>query len=103
MKKKVRITAEVLDEHAGYSLRQVCEVCGLHTEIVLDMVAEGIAEPSGGSESDWRFSGVDVVRIRTAVRLQRDLELNLPGAAMVLDLLEEVRILREKIHAVRFD
>ena len=103
MKNKTGITGEILDKHTDYTLSQVCEVCGIQTEIVLDMVTEGIAEPRGGSAGDWRFTGVDIVRIRTAVRLQRDLQVNLPGAAMVLDLLEEVRVLREKVRAFRVD
>lgn len=103
MKKTVRITGEILDERADYTLRQVCEVCGVRAEIIWDMVSEGIAEPSGESAVDWHFSGVDIVRIRTAVRLQRDLQVNLPGAAMVLDLLEELRELREKVRAGPLD
>ena len=103
MVRRNRITGEVLDERVDYTLRQVCRVCDVHAEIVLDMVMEGIVQPRGRSMKDWRFNGADIVRIRTAVHLQQDLQINLPGAAMVLDLLEEVRSLREKVQAIRFD
>ena len=36
-------------------------------------------------------------RLRTALRLQRDLAIDLPGLAMSLDLLDEVRQLRQEV------
>ena len=103
MKRQERLSGEILDERVDYTLRQVCEVCDVHAEVVLEMVSEGIAEPRGRSVREWRFNGLDIVRIRTAMRLQEDLQVNLPGAAMVLDLLEEVRRLREKVRVIRLD
>jgi chaperone modulatory protein CbpM len=37
---------------------------------------------------------VAVTRLRTAHRLQRDLHINLAGAALALDLLEEIKTLK---------
>ena len=38
-------------------------------------------------------------RARTALRLQRDLEINLPGVALALELLEELDRLRRELAA----
>ena len=84
----------ILDEHLTLSLHEVCEVCGVEEAVVIEMVAEGIAEPVDRSETRWMFSGVAVARLRTAWRLQRDLHLNLAGAALAIDLLEEIASLR---------
>jgi chaperone modulatory protein CbpM len=42
----------------------------------------------------WRFSGESMVRARSALRLQRDLGINMAGIALVLDLMEEFESLR---------
>jgi chaperone modulatory protein CbpM len=46
--------------------------------------------------SEWRFSGAALRRARIALRLERDLGVNLPGVALALDLLEELQRLRRE-------
>ena len=86
----------VLDESLTLSLYEVCEFCGVDESIVIEMVREGIAEPIDESETHWRFSGVAAARIRTAHRLRRDLDVNLAGAALALELLDEIAVLEAR-------
>ena len=44
--------------------------------------------------SEWRFAGASLRRTRVATRLARDFELNPPGVALALDLLDEIEALR---------
>lgn len=90
------LTGELLDERLRYSLREVCDACGVHAELVMEMVTEGVAEPVGPDPARWRFSGVSMRRVHTALRLQRDLGVNLPGAALAVELLEELEELRRR-------
>lgn len=90
------LTGVVLDEELTLTLREVCEVCGLDESVVVEMVREGVADPLEERSGHWVFSGVAVARLRTARRLQRDLDVNLPGAALALDLLEEIRALKTR-------
>jgi chaperone modulatory protein CbpM len=53
-------------------------------------VEEGVIEPAGRDETGWLFYGAALVRAQAALRLVRDLEVNWPGAALALDLLEEL-------------
>jgi chaperone modulatory protein CbpM len=41
------------------------------------------------------------MRSRKALRLQRDLEINIPGLAVTLDLLDEVDSLRAQVHSLK--
>jgi chaperone modulatory protein CbpM len=84
----------VLDERLTLTLNEVCEVCGVEESVVVEMVREGVAEPLDPGANHWVFTGVAVTRLRTAHRLQRDLHINLAGAALALDLLEEIRTLK---------
>ena len=94
MTEREALRGTVLDETLTLTLREVCEVCGVEEVRVVEMVREGIAEPLDPEAGSWTFSGVAVTRIRTAWRLQQDLHVNLAGAALALDLLEEIERLR---------
>ena len=87
---------EIIDSDARYTLREVCELCGADERIVVAMIREGIVEPRGEGK-ELRVDGSALRRIRVAVRLQRDLGINLPGAALALDLLEELESLRRRL------
>jgi len=84
----------LLDDNVRVSLRDLTSICGSNAEVVIEMVGEGIAEPEGSNPHQWRFAGTSIQRIQTALRLQRDLKVNLAGAALALDLLEELAELR---------
>jgi chaperone modulatory protein CbpM len=51
--------------------------------------------------SEWHFTGAALRRARLALRLERDLELNLAGVALALDLMEELQTLRRELNARR--
>jgi chaperone modulatory protein CbpM len=88
------IVGDPLDERAEFSLDELCRMCGVHEELVIQIVEEGVVEPFGAGRGQWRFSGVAVTRIQRVIRLQRDFEVNLPGAALALELLEEIARLK---------
>jgi chaperone modulatory protein CbpM len=88
------ISAMLLDESVELSLEELCAACRLSEDLVMDIVAEGIVEPLGATRAQWRFSGVAVTRIQRVIRLQQDFDVNLPGAALALELLEEIERLR---------
>jgi chaperone modulatory protein CbpM len=88
------ISASLLDDSVQFTLSELCAVCSVTEQLVVEIVAEGIVEPAGAEPRQWRFSGIAVARIQRVVRLQQEFEVNLPGAALALDLLEEIERLR---------
>ncbi len=47
--------------------------------------------------AQWQFDVAALSRLHKAMRLQRDLKINLPGLAMSLDLLDEVQEMRREV------
>lgn len=90
----ITLTGVVLDENMDLSLRELCHLCSVNAERIMDMVEEGVVDPRGISPREWHFSGTAVRRVQIALRLQHDLRINLAGVALVLDLLEELEELR---------
>jgi chaperone modulatory protein CbpM len=90
----------VLDERVTVTLTELTQLCHSDVRVLRLLVAEGVLHPSGARQEEWRFSGIEIRRARRALRLRRDLELNLAGAALALDLLDEIESLRARIRAL---
>ncbi len=99
-KTKSLLIGELITEEFTYSLKEVCEICHVHAEVIIEMVEHGVLEPQGKSMTKWRFSNAQMQRSRRALRLQKDLQLNLPGVALSLDLLERIDQLLSRIHSL---
>jgi chaperone modulatory protein CbpM len=93
------LTGKLLEEESEVTLAQLCEACAVHAEAIEAMMEEGIIAPVGGGMSRWRFTRSSVVRVRTVLRMQRDLNVNLAGAALALELLERIERLQARLSA----
>ncbi|MGB3211069.1 MAG: chaperone modulator CbpM [Desulforhopalus sp.] len=84
----------ILDDSTTLGITEICRLCRVDDEVVFEMVNEGVLIPEGTTPETWRFDAVAIKRIQITLRLQHDLRVNLPGAALALDLLEELDELR---------
>ena len=91
------LSGDILEESVELTLGELCRTCRLPAEQVIELVEEGVVEPLGREPSHWRFRGVSVRRVRCALRLERDLGVNAAGAALALDLLEELQAMRVRL------
>jgi len=87
---KTILTGQVLDDTIELTLIEITEACSLSTEQIVELVKEGVLDPIGEEPMDWRFHGTSLTKARVAMRLQKDLGLNLAGVALALDLLDEI-------------
>lgn len=95
------VTGVLLDEQVYYSLKDVCHVCGCQTEWVVALVEYGVLRPSGDARQLWQFPGSSLHTAMKARRLQEDLDLNLSGVALVLELLDEIDSLRSRLDRLK--
>lgn len=91
------LSGAIFDEKTEVTIVELCRICTVSPESLEEMIAEGILEPSGGRQDERRFSYACVRRTRTAIHLQKDLGLNLAGAALALDLLDRIDDLRSQL------
>lgn len=95
---KEYLTGLVMDEEHQITLYELCEVCHAESGWVVSLVEYGVLNPQGEKPESWQFSGLDIDRSKKAWRLQHDLQINLEGLAIVLDLLDELDDLRDQLH-----
>lgn len=87
----------ILEEQTRLTLADICRACATPAESIIALVEEGVLAPAGEEPQRWRFTGVHMRRARVALRLQSDLGVNLAGAALALQLLEEIDELRARL------
>lgn len=90
----------ILEEAVGLSLDELCHACSAEQAQLVALVDEGVVTPSGAEPAGWRFTGVHLRRARVAVRLERDLGVNPAGAALALQLMDELDDLRARLRAI---
>jgi len=86
-----------LDESAWIEVGDFCAWLSVERHWVVSLVEAGVLEPRGAAPEAWSFPASDLARVRAAARLVRDLDVNLAGAAVILDLLEERRSLTRRL------
>lgn len=84
----------VLDDCAVLTLVEISQACAVQVGAVVDLVEEGVLTPEGEALEHWRFTGIQLRRAGVALRLQQDLGINPAGVALVLQLLDELEVLR---------
>lgn len=79
------------DHDIALALDELSRSCRCSVELIVTLVHEGVIAPRDGSApAGWRFGGAALRRARRAVRLSLDLQVNPPGVALALDLLDEI-------------
>ena len=103
MTDRATIYCEVVEETVQLTLVQLCHACDAEPDAVAQLVAHGVLDPEGESPPDWRFGGDSLRRSRLALRLIRDLGVNVAGAALALELMARIDDLQSRLKAVQIN
>jgi DNA-binding transcriptional MerR regulator len=95
---RIRITAVVEDDTAGLSAEELAARCGLHPAALEPYVRVGAVSIDA---STGQFPARAVIRLRKAIRLRRDLGLNLVAVGVVLDLLDRQEAMALELEHLR--
>jgi chaperone modulatory protein CbpM len=85
---------DLLDENMALSFDEFCEACRVEAAWIEQLLAHG-ALAIGERQS--HIPARHIIRVRKASRLQRDFDLNMPGVALALELLDEIERLRAEL------
>jgi len=80
------------------SLEELATAGGIAPAWIIERVEAGlIAVEADGEPTRWRFTDLHLTRVRCMVSMERDMDANPELAALVADLIEEVRHLRGRL------
>jgi len=91
------LSGAIFEDSAMLTVHDLSRMCAVEERRIVELVEEGVLSAFVLNASEWHFSGAALRRARLALRLQRDLELNLAGVALALDLLDELEQLRREL------
>ena len=91
------IEGSIVENEVHMTIVELSPASRTPEELIMSWVSEGVLSPSGSTPQDWRFSGDSLRRAKTAAHLTHDLELNVPGVALALELLDEIAQLRTRL------
>ena len=83
------------------TLEGLASAADLHPDLVARFAAYGLLEPVSTRGAELRFDFTAISRLRTIRRLRSDLGINLPGIAVVLDLVERIETLQRELAELR--
>jgi chaperone modulatory protein CbpM len=101
MSQEQPLPGEIVDERAVLTVGDLCRIFSVDAHHIEELVEEGVLSVVHIEATEWRFSGAALRRARIALRLERDLGINLPGIALALELLEELEQLRRTLQVGR--
>ena len=93
-------SATIVEDDLQMSLAELARACRAQEEQIQVWVVEGVLQPFGDSPPTWRFAGASLRRAKLAITLTRELEINTPGVALALDLMDEIEDLRKRLRRV---
>ncbi len=103
MHEMTSISGVLLDD-AALTLEELARACNVEPEWVVRRVRAGILAGQPAVQiTEWRFRSGDLLRARRLLRVERDFDANEDVAALVVDLGDEVRRLRARLHALGLD
>ena len=91
------LEAHVLGEGDWIAATEICELCRLDLEAVLELAALGVVSSRERGPGEWQVPVTALPRLRVAGRLIQDLGLNVSGAALAVELLEARRALETRL------
>ena len=83
-----------------YTRQQVLELLDLDEGLLVALEREEIVEGDAPSSAGGEFSERMLERARVAANLVRELDVNLPGAAIIVRMREEMAELRHRVTEV---
>ena len=88
------LSGEIIEDGAQLSLADLSRMFSVEEHHIVELVDEGVLGVVTVDRTEWRLGGHALRRARIALRLERDLGINVAGVALVLELLEELEQLR---------
>ena len=85
------------DEWIYISTHALSESLGVSQQLIDEIIELGIVQGKQHSSTEIVFTSIEIYRIRKVIRLNRDLGINAAGAALVLDLLDQIDTLKRQL------
>jgi chaperone modulatory protein CbpM len=88
----------VLVDDSRLTIQEIARACAVEPAWIVHHVEEGLLECEMSrlisDQADWRFASRELQRARKLLSFERDFDANPEVAALIVDLLEEISMLK---------
>lgn len=95
------VTGVLIKETTTYTFMEVCKKYSIPIELLQEMIDQGLFASQSTDPEQIQWDLKSLQRLESAFRLHRDLDINLPGVALVLDLLEQIDQMQRELEVLR--
>ena len=95
------ITGILLEETTTFSFKEVCQHYHIPKELLIDLIEYGLFNNQTTEIEKITFDQNALRKMEKAFRLHRDLDINLSGVALALELLDEMNNMRNELRMLR--
>jgi chaperone modulatory protein CbpM len=89
--------AQLVGEADWIAASEICRLCRLELDAVIELVNLGLVAPRGYEPQHWQIPAAALPRLAVAARLMRDLGINGSGAVLAVELLEAQHDLERRL------
>ncbi len=95
------ISGVIVENSNSLTLEEFAHAIKIKKEVVVEMIEYELIQPHGQKPEQWRFDSFSLKQGRIASSFYRDLEVNLQGIALALDLLSKIETLELELKILR--
>jgi chaperone modulatory protein CbpM len=83
------------------NFEELCQATRLPNDVIIELVELHLLIPEGRERTSWQFDEHNLRRAKIAANLHRDLEINLQGVALAIELLEKIEKLETELQTLQ--
>ena len=92
------IKGVIIQRTTALNLEELCRAVQVQDELIIELIEQHLIQPCIGDAPDnWAFDDISLRRAKIAASFKRDLEMNLSGIALALELLDKIEYLENQL------
>lgn len=91
------ISGTIINPDNILTFEEICSAVHADDELIIQLIEYHIIQPKGTSKKNWQFDDVALKRVRLARNFYYDLEVNLQGIGLLLDMIDRIDMLETEM------
>ena len=94
---KPTLSITLISEENTLTFDELCRAIHAEQDLMIQLIDYHIIQPKGKSQQEWLFDHIALKRARLARNFYYDLEVNLAGIGLLIDLMEQIERLKQSL------
>lgn len=91
------MSVTIIDNDNLLSFEEICRAIHADNDLIIQLIEYQIIHPKGSSKKNWQFDHLCLKRARLARNFYYDLEINLAGIGLLIEMLEKIEALEAHV------